>query len=140
MPALVEPLSPARLQVLRRAVLEHAQHERRRQHLCVVHIGTPGGSQVIVPVHDGETDHALRVDVLAAAFAREPGGPGAEVLVWVTRTGPLELQDVDAAWLAAALAAAAEADRDLTLVVVSRHGWWDPRSGARTTWRRLRQR
>lgn len=137
MPVLAEPLAPSRRRALRRAVLEHTQRERRRRHLCLVHVGTPGGSQVIVPVHDGETDHALRVDVLAAAFARVPGP---DVLVWLSRAGPLELQDVDAAWLAAALCAAAEADRDLTMVVVTRLGWWDPRSGVRTTWLRLRQR
>lgn len=137
MPTLVDPLSPDLRRGLRRAVMEHAEQERRRRHLCVVHVGTPAGSQVMVPVHEGETDHTLRVDVLAAALAREPGP---DVLLWLTRTGPLELQDVDASWLASALAAAAEAHRDLTFVVVTRHGWWDPRSGTRTTWKRLRQR
>ncbi|MCY7396347.1 MAG: hypothetical protein LH468_09400 [Nocardioides sp.] len=151
MPALLEPVPSARRRSLRRAVLDHALGEHRRHHLSLVHVGTPGGQEEIVPVLSEEpTDHTLRTDVLAAAFARvgrrhgadrdAPAEPAREVMVWLTRTGPLELQDVDAVWLAAALAAAAEAGLDLTLVVVNRHGWWDPRTGTVTTWRRLRQR
>jgi hypothetical protein len=61
-------------------------------------------------------------------------------MVWLTRAGPLDLQDVDAAWLAAARIATAEAGVSLTMVVVTRHGWLDPRSGVRREWKRLRQR
>lgn len=98
-----------------------------------------------MPVHpDESTDHTLRTDVLAATFARSVRTARAatddRVLVWLTRTGPLDLQDVDVAWLAAARAATAEAGLDLTLVIVTRHGWRDPRSGTTTTWKRLRQR
>ena len=53
-----------------------------------------------------------------------PGRPGAH--------------DADAEWLAAALAAYAEAGKDLTFVVITRTGWFDPRSGAGRTWARLR--
>lgn len=149
MPELQEPLATAVRRALRRAVLDHCSFERRRHHRSLVHVGVPGGVELIVPVNDDEpTDHTLRTDVLAATFARaarDPGGGGGSggsdgVLVWLTRTGPLDLQDVDAVWLAAARAAAAEAELDLTLVVVNRHGWRDPRSGVATTWKRLRQR
>ena len=61
-------------------------------------------------------------------------------LVWLTRPGELDLQDVDAAWLAAARTAYAEAAAPLTMVVVTRRGWRDPRSGVRREWKRLRQR
>ena len=60
--------------------------------------------------------------------------------MWLTRAGPLDLQDVDAAWLAAARTAASEAGVALTMVVVTRRGWCDPRSGARREWKRLRDR
>ena len=86
----------------------------------------------------GPLDHALRTDVVAAMLARVRAEPAP--LVWITRPGDLCLQDVDAVWLAAARAATAEAGRALTLVVVTRQGWWDPRSGATRTWRRLRVR
>ena len=61
-------------------------------------------------------------------------------MVWLTRAGDLDLQDVDAAWLSAARAAGAEAGIDLTLVVVTRRGWSDPRSGVSREWKRLRSR
>ena len=67
-----------------------------------------------------------------AALLRRTAGAPEEQLVWLTRAGDLELQDVDAAWLAAARAAVLEAGVPLTLVIVNRHGWWDPRSGAGT--------
>ncbi len=59
---------------------------------------------------------------------------------WVTRAGPLCLQDVDVAWLGAAVAAAEERGSDVAFVVVTRHGWTDPRSGLRREWKRIRER
>jgi hypothetical protein len=47
---------------------------------------------------------------------------------------------VDAAWLGPTLTAAAERDTDLAFVVVTRHGWTDPRSDVRREWKRIRQR
>jgi hypothetical protein len=47
---------------------------------------------------------------------------------------------MDAEWLSAARSAFAEAGVDLTMVVVTRRGWWDPRSGRRREWKRLRRR
>jgi hypothetical protein len=58
--------------------------------------------------------------------------------VWLTRPGELALHDLDVAWLSAAASAYAEAGADLTMVVVNRRGWRDPRSGAGQTWVRLR--
>lgn len=141
-PALVEPLVGPWRRTLRAAVLQHATGEHRRRHLPLVHVGRPGAHECVVPAipADGEPDdHALRTDVLAALLRRvgdcEPA-PGP--LVWLTRAGDLDLQDVDAAWLAAARAAASEADVDLTMVVVDRHGWRDPRTGLQQHWVRLR--
>jgi hypothetical protein len=74
-----------------------------------------------------------------AALLRRTAGTEPR-LVWLTRPGDLALQDLDAAWLAATRAAGAEAGLPLTMVVVTRHGWRDPRSGAGRTWKRLRAR
>jgi hypothetical protein len=125
---------PGTLRLPRAAVRAHAATERRRRYAPLLHVGLPGVRQLTVAAHPSVTDHALRCDVLAALLAATDG----DHLAWLTRPGELTLHDVDAAWLAAALAAYAEAGRDLTWVVVTRRGWWDPRSGARRTWRRVR--
>ncbi len=77
---------------------------------------------------------------MVAALLRRSRRSGSVPMVWLTRAGELDLQDVDVAWMAAARAASAEAGIGLTLVVVNRHGWRDPRSGVRREWKRLRQR
>ena len=139
MEGIREPLTRSLHRTLRRAVLEHAVSERRRVFAPLLHVGTPGGPQALFAAGPlGVTDHALRTDVVAALLRRTSGLD--ERLLWLTRPGGLELQDTDAAWLAAARAAAAEADVPLTMVVVTRHGWRDPRSGAGQTWKRLRAR
>jgi hypothetical protein len=149
-PELREPLSPDLRQLLRRAVLDHAQCEHRSRYRPLVHVGTPGVPHHVVAAlpepDEPPHDHALRVDVLTALVARTarsapPAPPAiAAPLVWLTRSGDPALQDVDAVWLAAARAAWAEAGLDLTMVVVDRHGWHDPRTGTAVRWRRLRER
>lgn len=142
-PGLVEPIPSALHQLLRRAVLDHALSERRRVHLPIVHVGVPGSTERVFGVRpeDG-ADHTLRTDVVAAllATARRCGGDATPPLVWLTRPGELDLQDVDAQWLAAARAAFAEAKVPLVMVVVNRHGWRDPRTGVARHWKRLRAR
>jgi hypothetical protein len=140
--------------LLRRAVLEHAITERRRTHLPILHVGVPGQPHLLFAITPDEpTDHALRADVVAAMRARllrparradvpegreEPQGIDEPILVWLTRSGPLELADVDAAWFAAARHAFAEAGAPLHFAVVNRHGWRDPATGGGRQWRRLR--
>jgi hypothetical protein len=140
---LHEPLDARLRALLRRAVLDHATREHRRAHPPVLHIGRPGGRVARLPLDAYEPfDPGLCADVVAAmrsdtrtdTRSSELGEP----LVWLTRTGDLHLQDVDARWLSAARAAYAEADARLVLVVVNRHGWRDPRSGLSRTWARLR--
>lgn len=138
-PGLVEPVAPRLAALLRRAVLDHATSEPRRSFPARLHVGTPGGAQRVLALGAEASDHSLRTDVVAAMLDRAPTGAGTP-LVWLTRPGDLELQDVDAQWLAAALAASAEAGRPLTMVVVDRHGWRDPRSGTARRWKRLRRR
>jgi len=130
-------MTPEHLRQLRRAVLDHALGERRRVHLALLHVGVPGGAHEVFPVRPDEpTDHALRVDVVAAMRASAPDAP----FVWLTRTGELVDQDVDLAWHAAARQAYAEAGAPLVFVVVNRHGWREPGTGAERRWRRLRRR
>ena len=141
MEGIEEPVGARLHQALRRAVLEHVTSERRRAFAPLLHVGTPGERVDRFAPDPGNAvlDHGLRTDVVAALLRRHRDTSPAP-LVWLTRPGELCLQDVDAAWLAAARTAAAEADLPLTMVVVTRQGWWDPRSGATRTWRRLRAR
>ena len=140
MEGLVEPLPSVLHASLRRAVLEHALSERRRCFVPALHVGTPGGVQAVLALTPGDRlDHSLRSDVVAALWHRVDAEVPAP-LTWLTRPGDLGLQDLDAAWLAAARAACGEAGTPLTLVVVTRCGWRDPRSGLTRTWRRLRRR
>lgn len=139
MPGLGEPLPPAVEALLRRAVLDLKATQRRKVFGPVVHVGEPGVLDVSFGVRAEEPmDHALRADVVTALLRRTARHEPA--LVWLTRPGELSFHDVDADWLAAARTAYAEAGRPLTMVVVTRRGWRDPRSGVRREWRRLRER
>ncbi|MGB0099246.1 MAG: hypothetical protein WBP61_03105 [Nocardioides sp.] len=136
-----EPVPRNLAAVLRRATLDHVRIERRRGFPALLHVGLPGGTEEVFALRpEDPSDHALRADVLAAMLQRSRRVAGAVPMVWLTRSGPLDLQDVDAAWLASARTATAEARLALTLVVVTRQGWMDPRSGVRRQWKRLRQR
>ena len=133
---LVEPLGRDLERLLRRAVLAHATAERRRTHPPVLHVGDPGLRELVFPVlPDDRVDDALGADVVAA-MRRRVGL--LRPVVWLTRAGDLTLQDVDAHWLRSARQAYAEAGVPLVFVVANRHGWFDPRSGLRREWRRLR--
>jgi hypothetical protein len=137
--------------LLRQAVLEHAASERRRHHVPILHIGLPGEPHEVFAVVPSEpTDHALRADIVAAMRQRElqrqtrhsvergTATALAPTLVWLTRSGVLEVQDLDVDWHAAARQAYAEADADLAFAVVTRRGWHDPQTGARREWTRPR--
>ena len=140
MPGLTEPLPAAQAAVLRRLVLAFKAAERRRVFAPVLHVGDPVGAHVAHGVRGTETlDADLRVEVVGALLCRARADAPAP-WVWLTRPGELTWHDVDVEWLAAARTAYAEAAVPLTLVVVTRRGWYDPRSGLRREWRRLRQR
>jgi hypothetical protein len=142
MEGIAEPVAAPLERQLRRAVLQLVSGEPRRRFPTVLHVGWPTGRQArFTPdrTPDGALDQALRADVVAA-LVRRAGGAATTPLVWLARCGDLELADADADWLAAARAAYAEAGSPLTMVVVTRQGWRDPRSGATRRWRRLRDR
>lgn len=135
---LREPIGDREHRLLRRAVVEHVGTASGRRIPVVVHVGLPGGPTRRFAVrHDEPTDHALRTDVVAAMLGRQAPETPAPWL-WLGRSGDLGLHDLDAQWLAAGCTAYAEAGVDLTMVVVTRRGWRDPRSGATRTWARIR--
>jgi hypothetical protein len=137
-PLLQEPVPHRTARLLRRAVLDLASAERRHHFPAVLHAGLPGG--VVASVTDDRSwDRGLRTDLVGSLLRSLPE-PGPEPWVWLTRAGPGLLQDVDAAWLGPVVAAFAEQGGDATYVVVTRHGWTDPRSSIGRTWRRIRQR
>ena len=132
---LREPIDSERRLLLRQAVVDHLRSVSGRAFPAVVHLGVPGGVVRRFTISTAEpTDLALRTDIVAAMLERRPDPPW----LWLTRMGRLDLHDLDAEWLAAATAAYAEAGVDLTMVVVNRRGWRDPRSGVGHTWVRLR--
>jgi hypothetical protein len=131
-----EPIDREHRQLLRRAVVEHVRTLSGRSFPPLLHVGTPGGSvRRFVVRADEPTDHALRADIVAAMLGRRGPTPS---WVWLTRRGELVPHDLDLEWLSAACTAYAEAGLDLTMVVVNRRGWRDPRSGVGRTWVRLR--
>lgn len=135
---LVAPLAVPLQRALRRAVVDHAHAERRRSHLPLLHVGIPGVRDVVHAIRaEDATDHALRSDIVAAMLRRLDARN--TPLVWLTRSGELDAQDVDLEWLSALRQAFAEAGIPLVFVVVGRHGWRDPRSGLTRTWARFRR-
>lgn len=135
--------------LLRRAVLDHATTERRVSPPVVLHVGTPGcrvlrfeeRSRATADPPPEPLDPWLRTEVVEAMVGEAVRlDPGRDPLVWLTRAVGEEVQDVEHAWLAAVGAASAELGRDLTCVLVDRHGWHDPRRGRRRRWRRIRPR
>jgi hypothetical protein len=131
-----EPVDREKRQLLRRAVFDHVRALRGRSFPPFLHVGTPGGSVRRFEIRvDEPSDQALRADVVATMLGRRGPEPP---WVWLTRTGELAPHDLDAEWLAAASTAYGEAGVDLTLVVVNRRGWRDPRSGVGRSWVRLR--
>ena len=135
MPVLRAPLELAERRLLRTAVLAFATADHRRHVPATLHVGFPGGVVTTV-ADDPGWDQGLRTEIVGAVLRARRDPPW----VWVTRSGPLTLQDADAAWLGPTLAAAAEREVDVAYVVVTRHGWTDPRSGLRQEWKRIRQR
>lgn len=135
MPVLHEPLPLPDRRLLRTAVLLLATRDHRRHVPPSLHVGVPGGPTTTV-TDDPAWDHGLRTEIAGALLRCRRDPPW----VWVTRSGPLTVQDPDAAWLAPVLSVAAERGVDVAYVVVTRRGWTDPRSGLTQQWKRIRQR
>ena len=135
---LREPVDRAVQQLLRQAVIDHAQGERRKVFPPVLLVGVPGIRARRFEI-DEPLDHALRVDVVESML-RPSLEKGVVPLLWLTRRGDLEPHDVDGAWSAAVHAAGDELGLALGLVIVTRRSWHDPRTGVHRTWKRVRPR
>jgi hypothetical protein len=124
---------------LRRTVFALRSGERRRVFAPRLHVGDPDGDHARFDVVGDRLDDGLRSDVVGELLRTRPEDqPSA---VWLTRTGVPKPHDVDLAWLPSALAAFAEAgETPRFFVVVTKSGWYDPRTDERTTWQRLRIR
>ena len=136
MPVLLDPVPSRDRRLLREAVLDLATTEHRHHFPPVLHVGTPGGT-------DRHRDRRPRGGTTGCGprwWAPCSGRSRTRAWVWVTRVGPLSLQDVDVAWLGPTVTAAHERGSDPAFVVVTRHGWRDPRSGVGQEWRRIRRR
>ena len=135
--ALQAPIERSTHAVLRAAVLELIETESRRRFPAVLHAGVPGRS--VRHVDAGVIDAGLRAD-LALALMRRAGTATTAPYVWLTRPGELSVHDDDLQWLGPVAWAAAGLGLRAGLVVVTRRGWFDPVSGVRREWRRLRRR
>ncbi|QYJ04805.1 hypothetical protein KUV85_03735 [Nocardioides panacisoli] len=143
-PGITEPLTRPLARLLREAVLEHATTERRRAFAPVLHAGVPGrAARTFAVLRGDELDPALRVDVVEA-LVRPTVSRGRVPLLWLTRPDAAAEVDgeaqVDRDWVAATAAAGAELGVLLDLVVVTKHGWRDPRTGVARHWKRIRRR
>ena len=133
---LREPVDRAVQQLLRRAVVEHAVAEHRKDFPPVLHVGVPGVRSRRFEIASS-LDHAVRTDIVEAML-RPAVEKRVVPLLWLTRRGDLEPHDVDGAWSAAVHAAGGELGLALGLVVVTRRSWHDPRTGVLRTWKRVR--
>lgn len=138
---LVEPLPRALRHGLRAVVFELLALGRVRRFPATLSVGVPGGERVVwrIDPPDHDEDHALRAEIVGALLLRARDLSDAPVC-WLTRPGVPQWHDLDAAWLAPAASACAEAGVPLTWVVVTRHTWWDPRSDLSRRWLRPRLR
>lgn len=133
-----EPVDRTVQQLLRRAVVDHAAAEHRRDFPPALHVGVPGIRSRRFEI-TSDLDHALRTDVVEAML-RPAVDKGVVPLLWLTRRGDTAPHDVDGAWSASVHAAGGELGLALGLVVVTRRSWHDPRTGVCRTWKRVRQR
>ncbi len=142
-PGLAEPVDPGLSRALRAAALELRDRRRTRRFPPEVSVGGLGLPRAlrdtVVELDADPLDHTLRCELVAALLARALAEEQRPV-AWLARPGPLVWHDLDAAWWPAFAAAYAEAAVPLTAVVVTRTGWYDPRSGLTREWRRLRHR
>ncbi len=118
-----------------------SRHPRSR-FAPLLHVGLPGRPERSRTVAEaGLSDHGLRASAVAALL--EVLGEDDQATTpwtWLTRTGTTSWHDVDAEWLGPTLQAYSEAGLSPTFLVLTRHGWLDPRSGVGRTWKRLRIR
>jgi hypothetical protein len=137
---VIAPITRTQHVVFRAAVLSFKESAPRGRAPVTLHVGVPDAANACHVVLAGQAlDQALCTDIAAGLLqrtaARAPNRWG-----WLTRVGSLALHDADVLWSAAWYAACAEAEVEVPLVVVTRTGWRDPRTGVGREWSRLRRR
>jgi len=123
--------------LLRVALTEHVSAAGTRRALpTLMHVGTPGVEQVVVPEEPG-LDPGLRADLMERALdGLDLGRPP---LPWVTRVGELSPGDADLAWFAATREAYGR--HSLTVpgfYVMTRYGWVNLATDEQVRWSRIR--
>lgn len=136
--ALHAPIDRFTHQTLRAAVLDLKEGERRRHFPFTLHVGVPGRSSWHAEDPRNPIDAGLRAD-LALALLQRAQAMTPRPCAWLTRPGALSTHDGDVAWASAVRWAAAATGTSLGMVVVTRHGWFDPETEVRREWRRLRR-
>jgi hypothetical protein len=125
-------------QGLRACVLALKAHSSRGHLEPRLWAGSPGASSAHFDPARGEVlDRHTRVEV-AVALGNRALESHPEPLLWLTRSGDLELCPADLAWLSAGDAAWRELGLVPGFVLVTRNGWLHHPSSRSRTWRRLR--
>ncbi|WP_203335624.1 hypothetical protein [Nocardioides limicola] len=119
---------------------------RRTRFPTTLHCGAPAVASVALAAPP-RPDHDWSADIVGALIDRWAAGSSLVPAVWLVRPGALTPSDDDHLWLSATITAYAERALpspvpgvDPTLVVVTRQGWFDPRTGDGRQWVRLRRR
>ena len=135
--ALQAPVDRVTHTVLRSAVLELREREPRLRFPARLHVGVPGRARVhqLGPGHPSDAGH--RAEVALALLHAAADVPRS--YAWLSRPGDLAVEDLDLVWGSAVRWAAGALGGTTDLVVVTRGGWFDPVSGVRREWRRLRR-
>ncbi len=145
MPILREPIPRELHRWLRGIVLATRVEHGRRQVPPGLYVGWPSSARPAAAGGDALREAraaGVELDLVRALLltvrTEPPPGPPVDPIAWLTRAGPLAWCDLDALWLGPVLRAFAEVDLSATFVTVTKTGWYDPRSGARREWKRLR--
>lgn len=123
---------------LRAAVLELREAEPRRRFPMALHAGLPGAATSLRHVHLERADEGLARD-LALILLDRARRDHQQHFCWLTRPGALTLHDADLFWGSAVHWAAQALSSPVSLVAVTREGWFCPTTGVTRTWRRLRR-
>lgn len=132
------PIDRLTHQVLRAAVLELREAESRRRFPMALHAGLPGTAVSLEPAHLRRADVGLARELTLILLERA-GRAHERPFCWLTRPGALTVHDADLFWDAAVRWAAQALSSSVSLVVVTREGWFCPTTGATRSWRRLRR-
>lgn len=123
---------------VRRAMADFvASAGRRRRMPTCLHLGLPGQGEVRIPEQEWY-DAGVRADLACRALE---GLETPDPLAWLSRTGSLDVTDVDAQWLSACRQAYDRHDLPFPgLFLVSRRGWANLATGEQHHWSRVRAR